>query len=154
MAYPRKSAMLSLAPGDIVFAPFPFEEDATVFKNRPCLVLAVRTDTYLPCGQAHDDSSRMLLGCTAPRRNLGGIVGKHSQGLLDQPQSAGMDRSELLYVQAGDPESGNLRVHSSENVRLGITVFLSLDKSIKQSALASGICEAKVFHGILKNLRT
>ena len=37
--------MLSLAPGDIVFAPFPFEEDATVFKNRPCLVLAVRTDT-------------------------------------------------------------------------------------------------------------
>lgn len=37
--------MLSLAPGDVVFAPFPFEEDATIFKNRPCLVLAVRGDT-------------------------------------------------------------------------------------------------------------
>ena len=30
-----------LRQGDIVFAYFPYEEDSTVFKQRPCLVLAV-----------------------------------------------------------------------------------------------------------------
>ena len=36
--------MLSLEPGDIVLASFPFEEDANrnITKKRPCLVLAVK----------------------------------------------------------------------------------------------------------------
>lgn len=36
--------MLSLLPGDIVFAPFPFEEDTDEKKNRPCLVLSVEAN--------------------------------------------------------------------------------------------------------------
>jgi hypothetical protein len=28
-------------PGDVVFVPFPFEEDRKILKKRPCLVLAV-----------------------------------------------------------------------------------------------------------------
>lgn len=33
--------MPSLQQGDIVFAYFPFEEDKTILKKRPCLVLAL-----------------------------------------------------------------------------------------------------------------
>lgn len=38
--------MQSLAPGDIVLAPFPFEEGSGK-KIRPCLVLAVKADRFL-----------------------------------------------------------------------------------------------------------
>lgn len=33
--------MLLVNKGDIVFVNFPFEEDGTIYKSRPCLVLAV-----------------------------------------------------------------------------------------------------------------
>ena len=33
--------MRSLHQGDTAFVPFPYEEDKTVFRRRPCLVLAV-----------------------------------------------------------------------------------------------------------------
>ena len=36
--------MPSLHQSDIVFAYFPFEEDKTILKKRPCLVLAVDND--------------------------------------------------------------------------------------------------------------
>ena len=35
--------MQSLNKGDIVFAKFPFEEDKTIFKPRPCFVISVDT---------------------------------------------------------------------------------------------------------------
>ena len=35
--------MQSLNKGDIVFAKFPFEEDKTIFKPRPCFVFSVDT---------------------------------------------------------------------------------------------------------------
>ena len=38
--------MLSLHQGDIVFAYFPYEEDKTIVKKRPCLVLAVQNEKH------------------------------------------------------------------------------------------------------------
>ena len=33
-----------LTQGDIVFAPFPYEDDKSISKQRPCLVLAIDSD--------------------------------------------------------------------------------------------------------------